>query len=201
MQIGAYFYRLAFAFHEMWHYQLVPRFKTSQFEGLACCCHGDQPLHPLTLEVSAGLEWGLLGLTCEWLVRGGFYLSAPLINTVSLSHREHTLPHAHTLIPLSHSRAGVIISDNPHWQTVNSSYCTLLLTKHTTALHGCKVLTKRYTAIHPVIFVWMWLHSFCDNNEANVGNVLLWNSAFLYSAVAWVVAQVTLNFALWVHQP
>lgn len=117
----------------------------SQFEGLACCCHGDRPLQPLTLEVSAGLEWGLLGLTCEWLVRGGFYLSAPLINTVSLCHREHTLPHAHTLIPLSHSRAGVIISDNPHWQTVNSSYCTLLLTKHTIALHSGKVLTNRNT--------------------------------------------------------
>lgn len=129
----------------MGHYQLVPQTKMLQREGLACCCHGDRLLQPLTLEVSAGMEWGLLGLTCEWLVRGGFYLSAPLINTVSLSHREHTLPHAHTLIPLSHSRAGVIISDNPHWQTVNSSYCTLLLTKHTTALHSREVLSKSRT--------------------------------------------------------
>ncbi|GAA6097210.1 uncharacterized [Tachysurus ichikawai] len=41
------------------------RSKMSRFEGLACCCHGDRPLQPLTLKVSAGLERGLLGLTCE----------------------------------------------------------------------------------------------------------------------------------------
>lgn len=154
----------------------------SPFEGLARSCHGDRPFQPLTLEVSAGLERGLLGLTCEWLVRGGFYLSAPLINIVSLSHREHTLPRAHTLNPLSHSRARVIISDNPHWQTVNSSYCTLLFTKHTTALNSGKAMTKRCSKKHPVICTDVIFTSFIIN--LNVENVIPVKYCILYNTVA-----------------